>query len=234
MATREPPAPGPDLGVSDAGQDAGQDGVPDQGVSDLRREQMLLAAGELIAERGLARTRISDVAKRVGASPALVVYYFTTKDNLLIEALRFSEAGFYRASEDLLRAQATLAERLDTLVDLTLTVESKGEVHGHWGLWFDLWAEAFRHPEVAEDRRQLDDQWRTLIGRVVKAGIRDREIADDVDIETFSLTWAALLDGLSVQVALGDRTVTQERAKQVALGFALRELGLPADGSRPA
>ncbi|MFN8189852.1 MAG: helix-turn-helix domain-containing protein [Nocardioidaceae bacterium] len=37
--------------------------------------QMLIAAAELIAERGLARTRIADVAERVGASPALVVYY---------------------------------------------------------------------------------------------------------------------------------------------------------------
>lgn len=200
--------------------------LPEQGVPDTRREQMLLAAAELIAERGLARTRIADVAKRVGASPALVVYYFNTKENLLIEALRFSEAGFYQASEDLLRTQVTLAERLDTLVDLTLTLESKGEVRGHWGLWFDLWAEAFRHPEVAADRRQLDDQWRSLIARVVQAGMREGEIRHEIDVETFALTWAALLDGLSVQVALGDETVTQEVAKRVALEFARHALGL--------
>ena len=36
---------------------------------DSRRVQMLEAAAQLIAERGLARTRIADVAERVGASP---------------------------------------------------------------------------------------------------------------------------------------------------------------------
>ena len=63
---------------------------------DLRREQMLRAAAELIGERGFSETRIADVARRAGASPALVIYYFGTKDQLLTEALRFSEDGVLR------------------------------------------------------------------------------------------------------------------------------------------
>lgn len=192
---------------------------------DTRRDQMLTAAAELIAERGLGRTRIADVAARVGTSPALVMYYFATKDELLIEALRHSEAGFYRAAEELLDRPATLGERLATLVDLTIIVESQGEVHGHWGLWFDLWAEAFRHPEVASDRRALDEQWRDLVRRVVEAGINAGEIGE-TDVTAFALTWTALLDGLAVQVALADEVVTPERARGIALDFAARELGL--------
>ena len=57
---------------------------------DLRREQMLRAAAEIIGERGFSETRIADVAARADASPALVIYYFGTKDRLLTEALRFS------------------------------------------------------------------------------------------------------------------------------------------------
>lgn len=202
---------------------AGGDGSAES--ADTRREQMRQAAAELIAERGLAKTRIADVAARVGTSPALVMYYFATKDALLIEALRHSEAGFYRAAEELLRRPATLQERLTTLVDLTITEESLGEVPGHWGLWFDLWAEAFRHPEVAQDRRELDEQWRDLIRRVVQAGVRAGEIAD-LDVDTFAVTWTAMLDGLAVQVALDDEVVTAPRARAIALDFAARELGL--------
>jgi hypothetical protein len=50
-------------------------------------------------------------------------------------------------------------------------------------------------------------------------------VAEGVDVETFAVTWAALLDGLSVQVALEDPTVTADRAMAIALGFARRELG---------
>ena len=58
----------------------------------------------LIAERGFNDTRIADVAERVGASPALVIYYFGTKDSLLTEALRWSERSFYAATEEMLRS----------------------------------------------------------------------------------------------------------------------------------
>jgi AcrR family transcriptional regulator len=195
-----------------------------QTPADSRRTQMLVAAAELIAERGFAQTRIADVAERVGASPGLVVYYFATKDKLLTEALRHSESSFYRAAEDLLHRQGTLADRLDTLVELSFGSKSKAEFIGWWGLWFDLWTQAFRHPQVAADRREIDDQWRNLIERVVHSAIADGEIAE-VDTEEFAVMWAAFLDGLSVQVALDDPHVDVERAKRMALKFAESALG---------
>ena len=77
-------------------------------VADVRRDQMLAAAATLIAERGFSDTRIADVAERVGASPALVIYYFGTKDSLLTEALRWSERSFYAATEEMLRSTSSL------------------------------------------------------------------------------------------------------------------------------
>ena len=52
-------------------------------AGEQRREQMLRAALEVIVERGYADTRIADVAERTGTSPALVIYYFKTRDQLL-------------------------------------------------------------------------------------------------------------------------------------------------------
>src|SRR6476619_8052530 len=85
-------------------------------VADVRRDQMLAAASTLIAERGFSETRIADVAKRVGASPALVIYYFGTKDSLLTEALRWSERSFYAAVEEMLQRKASVTQRIETLV----------------------------------------------------------------------------------------------------------------------
>ena len=65
------------------------------GTADQRREQMLRAALEVIQERGYAESRIADVAERAGTSPALVIYYFKTKDQLLTEAIRFYEDSWY-------------------------------------------------------------------------------------------------------------------------------------------
>jgi AcrR family transcriptional regulator len=194
-------------------------------VADQRRDQMLAAAATLIAERGFGDTRIADVAQRVGASPALVIYYFGTKDSLLTEALRWSERSFYAATEEMLRTTPTIRRRLETLVEWTLVSDVQASLTSDWGLWFDLWAQAFRKPEVKKDRAELDAQWRDLIARVVRSAIDDGEI-DDIDVDSFSIMWASLLDGLVVQVALEDPVVDLGRARQVALDVAFKDLGL--------
>lgn len=200
-------------------------------VADVRRDQMLAAAAALIAERGFGDTRIADVAKRVGASPALVIYYFGTKESLLTEALRWSEGSFYTATEEMLRSTTRLRERLEILAEWTLVSDKQSSLTGDWGLWFDLWAQAFRHPEVKKDRAELDAQWRDLIARVVRDGIEAGEVGK-VDVDGFAVMWAALLDGLVVQVALDDPVVTVDVARRVALQTAYRELGLTKSGRR--
>jgi AcrR family transcriptional regulator len=201
-------------------------------VADVRRDQMLAAAATLIAERGFGDTRIADVAERVGASPALVIYYFGTRERLLIEALRWSEASFYAATEEMLLSTTKVRERLELLVEWTLVADKQAGLTGDWGLWFDLWAQAFRHPEVKKDRADLDAQWRRLIARVVQDAVAAGEIGQ-VDAESFSVMWASLLDGHVVQVALDDPVVDVARARAIALGIAHQELGLPASRTKP-
>ena len=200
-------------------------------VADVRRDQMLAAASTLIAERGFSDTRIADVAKRVGASPALVIYYFGTKDSLLTEALRWSERSFYAAAEEMLKTTEKLRDRLEVLLDWNLMADKQPDVAGDWGLWFDLWAQAFRHPEVKKDRADLDAQWRDLIARIVQDGIDHGEI-QKVDVHEFAVMWSSLLDGLVIQVSLDDPVVTPALARRIALELADKELGLSAGRPR--
>lgn len=200
----------------------------DQVGAEVRREQMLAAAATLIAERGFDDTRIADVAERVDASPALVVYYFGSKDKLLTEALRYSEEGFYTAAEQMLASNTDVVSRLRTLVAWTCLPEQAEQSPGTWGLWFDLWAQAFRHPEVKKDRVELDQSWRQLIARVVREGVAAGEI-EALDVEEFAIAYAALLDGLSIQTALQDPDVSSDVAYRVAMRFAAASLGFTFD-----
>ena len=68
-------------------------------------------------------------------------------------------------------------DRLSLLVRWTCVPQNDGDVPGAWGLWFDLWAQAFRHPEVKADRVELDGRWRDMIVDVVRAGQADGTIA---------------------------------------------------------
>jgi AcrR family transcriptional regulator len=203
--------------------------------NEARRVQMLRAAAELICERGFSETRISDVAKRAGVSSALVIYYFGTRDRLLVDALRYSEESGYEAAERMLAEIPSLRERLSLLIQWTCVPGpdvagpaapgAQNEIPGAWGLWFDLWAQAFRHDEVKAGRVELDARWR----RMIAAAVESVDLDTEVDAKMFALEFSALLDGLSIQVALEDPEVDSKVAYDIAMRFAERELNLPAD-----
>ncbi|MCV7343714.1 TetR/AcrR family transcriptional regulator [Mycolicibacterium psychrotolerans] len=201
------------------------DPAPATENNEARRIQMLRAAAELICERGFSETRISDVAKRAGVSSALVIYYFGTRDRLLVDALRHSEESFYEAAEQMLAEVPSVRERLSLLIQWTCVPEAENEIPGAWGLWFDLWAQAFRHDEVKAGRVELDARWRRMIVDTVESA----DLKSDVDAKMFALEFSALLDGLSIQVALEDPEVDSKVAYEIAMRFAERELDLPRE-----
>ena len=190
--------------------------------NEARRIEMLRAAAELICARGFGDTRIADVARRAGVSSALVIYYFGTRDRLLVDALRYSEESFYEEAEQMLAEVPSLRERLSLLIQWTCVPEGAGEIPGAWGLWFDLWAQAFRHDEIKAGRAERDARWRKMIIDAI-----DSSELSGKDKRMFALEFAALLDGLSIQVALDDPELDSDLAYDIAMHFAERELSLP-------
>ena len=185
---------------------------------------MLRAAVEVIVERGYADTRIADVAERSGTSPALVIYYFKTRDQLLTEAIRYSEDSWYAEGLRRMGEIPTAAGRLAELVAMTCLPETDPEPRTWWLLWLDLWAFSPRSPGVAAVRQKSDERWREAIRSVVRAGQEVGEFAP-VDTDDFTITLAGLLDGLAIQIALDDPQVPPQRAYEVVMRFAAGQLG---------
>ena len=128
------------------------------GAADQRREDMLRGALEVIAEHGFPETRIADVAEQVGTSPALVIYYFKTKDKLLTEAMRFAEDRWYELGASRM-ASSTRAGPGPGARGHDLPLRSGHRAARFVGLWLDLWAQSVRHPEVAHVREEFDAHW---------------------------------------------------------------------------
>jgi AcrR family transcriptional regulator len=181
-------------------------------IDHVRRPQLLEAAAGVIAERGIAATRIADVAERAGTSPPAVLYWFESKDELLAEALTIDEERYYR----------TLTERLDALESprsrLRLLLESSAEEYDS-RLWMEVWTRALRDKSTRRARRRLDQRWRAQIAAVIRDGQRAGEFGE-ADPDDVALVLASLIDGLAVQVTLGDPDVPKERMVARALDIA--------------
>jgi AcrR family transcriptional regulator len=192
---------------------------------------MLQAALQVIGERGYADTRIADVAERAGTSPALVIYYFKTKDQLLTEAIRYAEDSWYEDGTSRMAAIGTAAGRLEELVAMSCLPEADTEPHDSWLVWLDVWAQAGRNTEVGGVRQKFDERWRETITSLVLEGQAAGEFGP-VDPADFAVSLTALLDGFAVQIALADPTVDPARSFELSMRFAARELGFDWAPSR--
>ena len=172
----------------------------------VRRPAILKAAAEVIAERGVIGTRIADVAERAGTSAPGVLYWFATKDELLTEALSFSDDRFYA--------------RLARLVELWPSEGDQETV-----LWMELWVRALRDPAVNATRAALDARWRAAIADVVREGQETGEFGEG-DPEAFALTLGALMDGFAIQLALRDPAVTPVSVREHCMALVEERLGL--------
>jgi AcrR family transcriptional regulator len=193
-------------------------GAAGLGIAEARRGQMLQAALDVISERGFADTRIADIAERIGISPALVIYYFKTKDQLLTEAIRFYEDTWYADGKQRMDALPTAARRLEEFVAMSLLPDGETDPMTDWRLWLDFWVQAARNADVASVRQKSDERWRDVIVSLVLAGQEAGEFAS-INPESFAIFLSALLDGLTVQIALSDPVVDPVSAFELCMRY---------------
>ncbi len=201
-------------------------------VEHLRRPQIVAAAAEVLYERGLFDTRIGDIAERAGTSSPTILYYFESKDRLLEEAVDQTDHDFYARLE---AGQSRLNRAADKLVHLIEeTSLGPGGISGDYTLWMEVWVRARREPAVAERYFRLDRRQRSLIADIVREGQANGEFTRGADPDDFALSLSGLMDGLGVQVTLGQPDVTPERMVGRCLALASAELGceLRAAGSQ--
>jgi AcrR family transcriptional regulator len=190
-------------------------------VDHLRKPQIIAAAAEVLYERGLFDTRIGDIAERAGTSSPTILYYFESKDRLLEEAVDHADREFYaRLSE----GQDQIEHASDKLVHLVEETSLGPGGVNDYTLWMEIWVRARRDPSVRRSYFRLDRRQRELIAEIVRDGQAAGEFSPSVDPDDFALVLSGLLDGLGVQVTLGQPDVSPARMVARCLALASSEL----------
>jgi AcrR family transcriptional regulator len=194
-----------------------------------RHQEILEAAAQVITDRGLAETRIQDIAARCGVSPGLILYYFDSKDRLLVEALTFANDQFYLRLSRELRRMTSAKDRLGRLIDMSVPGLLEDSLLDEWALWLEIWVRALRDPEMAKEREALDRRWVQSIADVIRFGRQTGEFppgrhnADDLAMQI-----GAVIDGLAIQVLLNDTLMTPRRMQEIVTDVATRLVGYEA------
>ena len=204
--------------------------MPRPKVDHLRKPQIIAAAAEVLYERGLFDTRIGDIAERAGTSSPTILYYFESKDRLLEEAVEFADRTFY---ERLSEGQDRFENAGDRLVDLIEETSLGPDGLNDYTLWMEIWVRARRDPTVRRSYFRLDRRQRALIADIVRDGQQAGQFSREADPDDFALALSGLMDGLGVQVTLGQPDVTPARMLDRCLALASSELQCELRRARP-
>ncbi|MBT2443773.1 TetR family transcriptional regulator [Streptomyces sp. ISL-36] len=171
----------------------------------ITRERMLEEAMTAIAEDGLAGLTMAALAERLGTSGGHILYYFGSKDLLLLAALRWSEAALAEERGALLSRRLTAERKLDLFLRLYLP---RGPRDPRWMLWIELWARTPANDSLREAQRDLDRGWQDDLEALLAKGVAQARFApmDAAEVTARASELLAMLDGLSTRVVLGQES----------------------------
>ena len=183
--------------------------------------------------------RIARVAQRAGASSGLVHHYFSTREELLEQALIHS---FERAGDDRFGDEpdepddsAEHAEHAETSATRSLaaaiheSLPAPGPQEREWVLWVELWLRAVREPDLRPVANRLYQRYREWLASVIRVGIESGEFRAGADAEAIADVAMALLDGTGVRALLEDPGMDVGAARALVAATVAPLLGIEAD-----
>ena len=152
---------------------------------EIRRAQIVDVAAGLFEDRGYHETSMEAIAEAVGVRKASLYYYFTNKDQLLVEI--HQEMIDLIIDQQLERAKGGLTAGEQVLGIMTDVITLMESHPGHLRIFFEHFREL--PPDVREQIAQKRDRYRQLLIDVLEQGRTDGEF----EFESSFLTAMSIL-----------------------------------------
>lgn len=194
---------------------------------DVRREQILAAASELAAERGMGAVSVRAVAARAGVGASTLRHYFPTQSELF-QALVGRSFNNGLSDLNIADAKRPAAERLCTCMAQFLPADD-GQVRELEG-WLSLYASAFGPGRSAAGAQLLASLQkhanRRVRGWLAVLEAEGAALREDQDRNTMTLL--AIVDGLCMDLLVGRSGSTVSEARGVLLNIVTRVIVAPS------
>ena len=186
-------------------------------IKEFRRIQLIEATIDTVARRGFTDLTLGDVADAAKLSRGIVNFYFRSKEELLVETLRYMTGEYEKGwREALTHAGSDPVARLRVMIDGDFGPQTASRKRV--AVWYAFWGEARWRPEylrICQDVAvQYRQETRALITAIVDAGGHR-----DVDTDLVARGLNALIDGLWLDLLIDPRDVDRNVAKRCCYDY---------------
>ena len=186
-----------------------------------KSREIARSAISVLSEHGVRNARLADIGAGLGMTGAHLLYYFESKTDLFMAALRIVESDLRDKAVTAFVDLPTARERWRWLLN---AAAPSGLRDSNLMMWLEAWTEAVHDPAVHQLISELEAGWQGLVREVLEYGKTTGELDDDLDIDTFVEGFSALLDGLTIRVVVGYRPVDKARIVEICEKFAESQL----------
>jgi AcrR family transcriptional regulator/transposase-like protein len=182
------------------------------------------AACRVMAKRGATAARIADIAAAAGVSAGSVHYYFRSKDEALLDALRWAGEQLHDSLRQLHDADVPPLEHLRRLLELS--VPSTPGLHDEYLLWLEVWVRVRDHPAFLQESIAMSHRWYEAVRQVFARGVQAGLFTPVTGLDEVCERYVAMAESLGYRAALGYSNITAERAWRMLARFTAEQLGL--------
>jgi AcrR family transcriptional regulator len=176
-------------------------------VSERRREELVLAAYKLIAERGFEGLRTREVAAEVGVNIATLHYYFPTKESLIRGVLEHAMQRFRTTLEPHGSPADQLRNHLRAVRKLMTDEPQLGTVMGELAL------RSTRDAGVRSIVNEMFDQWQSAMRGLLRRAAREGNLRSELNSDAVAALILATLMASTLppmhEARRGDQAVRQ-------------------------
>jgi AcrR family transcriptional regulator len=185
-------------------------------------EALVRAAYRLIALKGIERTTLQDITDAAGVSKALAVYYFKTKENLLLAAVRWVLGRVAERMSGVVDSVEAPEQKVRAMVDAIFVDPRRNR--DFYLAYTALIGEAARNERFNELNVTFRSIMNASYADLIRSGAGTVFAVDNV--EDAAMGVRALIDGLFLQwLEESDWTALHERYKAMCARAILRYLG---------
>ena len=145
-----------------------------------RRDELLVIAGDLFADRGLRATTVRDIADAAGILSGSLYHHFDSKESMVVELLRGFLDDLFARYREIVGAGLNAADTLRQLV--IASFESIDAQHTAVAIYQNearRLADEERFAYIADRNVEFRELWESVLRR----GVDDGEFRADLDVE---------------------------------------------------
>jgi AcrR family transcriptional regulator len=184
-----------------------------------KRLEILMAAMEVFARKGVANSKMAEIAGAAGIGKGTIYEYFSSKEEIFGMAFQYFFHDVHEKILQTLQKTDDPIEKLKMIIEVSLHEFLDSSPHLA-GIMMDFWAEGVRNKNenilATMDIKHIYQEYRKILASVIQEGI-EKDVFRKTDVVSLAAVLIAAFDGIFLQWIMEPGIIDLRKVSNVLL-----------------